>query len=179
MTKLIVIVEFSQFPMKKKNTHICVKNPVEDNFSPPCMEQEQEKPEPIITTVPLNTPEIKETQKALSEKVSLGLSTIVLKTTIPNIATTENEVPTTTKTERVPLSTIALKTTIPNIATTENEIIVPTTIINNKVPITTIIEEKKEEKEETSVVFLGCCKLVMKTASFTFIIYFVLVKNSI
>ena len=166
------------FPVsyEKKNTHICVTNPKGD-FDSPCMEQE--KPVPIITTVPLNTPEIKETQKALSEKVSLGLSTIVLKTTIPNIATTENEVPTTTKTERVPLSTIALKTTIPNIATTENEIIVPTTIINNKVPITTIIEEKKEEKEETSVVFLGCGKLVMKTASFTFIIYFVLVKNSI
>ena len=166
------------FPVSydKKNTHICVKNP-EGGIKSPCMEQE--KPDPIITTVPLNTPEIKETQKALSEKVSLGLSTIVLKATIPNIATRENEVPTTTKTERVPLSTIALKTTIPNIATTENEIIVPTTIINNKVPITTIIEEKKEEKEETSVVFLGCGKLVMKTASFTFIIYFVLVKNSI
>ena len=136
------------FPVsyEKKNTHICVNNP-EGGVSSPCMEQE--KPDPIITTVPLNTPEIKETQKALSEKVSLGLSIIVLKTTIPNIATTENE------------------------------IIVPTTIINNKVPITTIIEEKKEEKEETSVVFLGCGKLVMKTASFTFIIYFVLVKNSI
>ena len=164
------------FPVSydKKNTHICAKYPKGD-VGLPCIEQEN--PVPIITTVPLNTPEIKETQKALSEKVSLGLSTIVLKTTIPNIATTENEAPTTTKTERVPLSTIALKTTIPNIATTENEIIVPTTITNKKVPLTTIIEEKKEE--ETSVVFLGCGKLVMKTASITFIIYFVLVKNSI
>ena len=96
------------FPVSydKKKTHICVNNP-EGGVSSPCMEQE--KPVPIITTVPLNTPEIKETQKALSEKVSLGLSTIVLKTTIPNIATTESEVPTSTKTEAVPLSTIAIE----------------------------------------------------------------------
>lgn len=155
-------INCESFPVKIENTnsHICVKDTSGEKL---CKEQEISPP----TTLPL-----KETEKSLPEAISLASLRLDEKT---NPLT--NEVPTTTKTEAVPLSTIALKTTIPNIATTENEIIVPTTITNKKVPLTTIIEEKKEE--ETSVVFLGCGKLVMKTASFTFIIYFVLVKNSI
>ena len=174
----------NKYPVEysKKGTHICMFNPNDNK----CFEQYfcESVINPVVgskincESFPVK---IENTNSHICVEDTSGEKLCKEQEIIPPTKTNPltNEVPTTTKTEAVPLSTIALKTTIPNIATTENEIIVPTTIINNKVPITTIIEEKKEEKEETSVVFLGCGKLVMKTASFTFIIYFVLVKNSI